>query len=267
MCMDCISEINRFYAFKIKCKESESTLKCSLPEGYSINDDNSSPDDKDTEEDAANDNSVVEPSCSGFEYQTSAMDTSENPIELGSSDDSDESDNYDGKFDNDKNYMKKKFCFFCNKMLDTKINIHLELHDALKLVYDAYKFPQCVLCHVMFYSDEELLFHFQQEHEDEPFPEISDQPILSSESTESIFYKCSVCEAYYTDLEVMKNHMLTHFKKFFCPLDDCSNEYSDFVMFCTHLQDKHITECVHCKSSKFNSYSELREHMKQCSVI
>ena len=265
-------------------------MKCSLPEGYFLNDENSSADGKETKDAAVNE-PFVEPSCSGFEYPAPTMDNLENPIELDSSeDDNDDDDDDDDDDDNDQDMSlmeslnnsdynsilfgngkhfkkKKKFCFFCNKMLITKIDVHLELHDALKLVYDSYKFPQCEFCHVMFYSVDELLSHHQQEHEEEPLPEISDRTEQASEAEESIFYKCSVCEAYYTDLDVMKNHMLTHFKKFVCPLDDCKSEYSDFVMFGKHLQDRHVIECMLCKVSKFNSYNELREHMKSCNVI
>uniref|UniRef100_A0AAG5DPE1 Uncharacterized protein n=1 Tax=Anopheles atroparvus TaxID=41427 RepID=A0AAG5DPE1_ANOAO len=149
-------------------------------------------------------------------------------------------------------------CEICRLAFPSKKRLkrHWKLHDDSKAFLSQISFFSCTACKIMYLSEDNLNEHSKicprqvgapndDDHQPEAFP-------------------CGICDASFTNLVHLKQHIITHMEKFPCPYEGCGCEYASLVRLNMHVNIKHVdyfsSTCPHCKTDI--DLADLTHHLR-----
>lgn len=159
------------------------------------------------------------------------------------------------------NSKKTSYCDFCSKRFDDAFmrENHFEIHKAFNFLNSKnyLKFNECLLCHSIFHSTEDLEKHSQG----------------SACDSTSKSIECGYCSTTFSsqDIQTLKEHIFfRHWSIFVCPVESCKVDLKTPRFFYFHIQMRHPNflqietefKCQYC-GKLFENYPVLSSHRKK----
>lgn len=158
-------------------------------------------------------------------------------------------------------------CSLCHKRFKTTttFNQHQKLHESIEFVIDYLDCFFCDECHKIFLLERNLVKH------DCPKRKKSDDGYIDESCTDYQYlehdndFTCEVCSMEFPNLNMAKQHTVTHSKHFTCPFEGCGCTYEIWSRFAMHLGSKHLNakkhQCRFCEV-ECDSFDALQAHYK-----